>query len=233
MQAPDNTKSEAALASMGSEVILDTEAMLSDLSSKNDNSSSKSSLPLSVFGAVMQQTSDETFNVTFKGQLSSSQNNTPKPAEQVSLAIKEVLNSSSTDGKKQITINLHPHTLGAIKVEILSQMGQDGASKVESIKISAEKNETLVMLEERKAELAKSLREVTSTKEEASLQFEMSQNQGKGHGSAYFDSLEERASWMNQFAGLVSGDDVHLRSNMVDEYATRGILTEDKVDLVA
>ena len=112
-------------------------------------------------------------------------------------------------------------------------MGQDGASKVESIKISAEKNETLVMLEERKAELAKSLREVTSTKEEASLQFEMSQNQGKGRGAAYLDSLEERTSWMNQFAGLVSGDDVHLRSNMVDEYATRGILTEDKVDLVA
>ena len=233
MQAPDNAKPEAVTASVGSEIILDTEAMLLDLGGKNDNSNSRSSLPLSAFGAVMHQTSDETFNVTFKGQLSGSQNNTPKPAEQVSLAVKEVLNSSSVDGKKQITINLHPQTLGAIKVEILSQMGQDGASKVESIKISAEKNETLVMLEERKAELAKSLKEVTNTKEEASLQFEMNQNHGKGHRAAYFDSLEERNAWMSKFVGLVAEDDSLPGSSKLDEYATRGIATEDKVDLVA
>ncbi|CAN0602029.1 unnamed protein product, partial [Ectocarpus sp. 12 AP-2014] len=123
---------------------------------------------------------------------------------QVSLAIREVLNSSSDSGKKQITINLHPHTLGAVKVEILSQMGQDGVSKIESIKISADKHETLVMLEERKADLSKSLKEVNGAQEkEASLQFEMSQDQGKGQG-AYFASIEERDNWMSKFAGLIS-----------------------------
>jgi len=233
MQAPDNTKLETTISAVEGEVLIDTEAMLSDLGGKNDNSSSRSSLPLSEFGAVIKQTTDETFNVTFKGQLSSSQNNTPKPAEQVSLAVNEVLNSSSTDGKKQITINLHPHTLGAIKVEILSQMGQDGASKVESIKISAEKNETLVMLEERKAELAKSLREVTNTKEEASLQFEMNQGQGKNHGAACFDSPEERDTWMRQFAGVVANEELLHGEGRADEYATRGIATEIKIDLVA
>ena len=58
--------------------------------------------------------------------------------------------------------------------------------EIESIKISADKHETLVMLEERKADLSKSLKEVNGAQEkEASLQFEMSQDQGKGQG-VYF-----------------------------------------------
>lgn len=216
---------------------LDNEVMFSDLGGK-DNSSSrqKSSSSLEAFSAVIGQTNDETFEITFKGHdFSSKRAEMPKPAMQVSLAVSEVLNSSSASGKKQITINLYPQALGAVKVEILSQVGHDGASKVESIKISADKHETLVMLEERKMELAKSLKEVNGTEEkEATLQFEMSQDQGKGQG-AYFTSLEERNNWMSKFVGLVADDELHNRGNHheVDEYATRGIVTEDKVDLVA
>ena len=183
----------------------------------------------------MEQTNDGTFEITFEGHNNNlKRSEIPKPPMQVSLAVREVLNSSSDSGKKQITINLYPHTLGAVKVEILSQMGQDGVSKIESIKISADKHETLVMLEERKADLSKSLKEVNRAQEkEASLQFEMSQDQGKGQG-AYFTSIEERDNWMSKFAGLISDIPIEEKQvHIVDEYATRGIVTENKVDLIA
>lgn len=234
MQTSTNDGSTVSVVEEG--LVLDNETILVDLSGKGNNSTSqRGASALENFGAVMQQVNDETFEITFKGQdFTSKHSEMPRPSMQVSLAVSEVLNSSSISGKKQITINLYPQTLGAVKVEILSQVGQDGASKVESIKISADKHETLVMLEERKADLAKTLREVNGTEEkEATLQFEMSQDQGKGQG-AYFTSLEERNNWMSKFVGLVD-DDLQTGDNLhgIDEYATRGIVTEDKVDLVA
>ena len=235
MQTPASDQN-AAVISEGEELVLDNEAIIPNLGDE-DNSSARqrSTSSLEAFGAVIEQANDETFEITFKGQdFSAKRSEMPKPAMQVSLAVSEVLNSSSA-GKKQITINLHPQTLGAVKVEILSQVGHDGASKVESIKISADKHDTLVMLEERRAELAKSLKEVNGAEEkEANLQFEMSQDQGKGQG-AYFTSLEERNNWMSRFVGLVADDELQTGSDSheVDEYATRGIITEDKVDLVA
>ncbi len=236
MQTPASDQS-ASVVSEGEEFVLDNEAILSNLGDKDNSSAGQRSLSsLETFGAVIERANDETFEITFKGQdFGSRRSEMPKPAMQVSLAVSEVLNSSSASGQKQITINLHPQTLGAVKVEILSQVGHDGASKVESIKISADKHETLVMLEERRAELAKSLKEVNGAEEkEASLQFEMSQDQGKGQG-AYFTSLEERNNWMSKFVGLVADDELQTgnTSPEVDEYATRGIITEDKVDLVA
>lgn len=236
MQTSDSDQN-AAIVSEGEDLVLDSEVILSNLGDKdNSGAGQRSSSSLEAFGAVIEQANDETFEVAFKAQdFGSKRSEMPKPAMQVSLAVSEVLNSSSASGKKQITINLHPQTLGAVKVEILSQVGHDGASKVESIKISADKHDTLVMLEERRAELAKSLKEVNGTEEkEANLQFEMSQDQGKGQG-AYFTSLEERNNWMSKFVGLVADDELQTEnsSHEVDEYATRGIITEDKVDLVA
>ena len=236
MQTPASDHS-TDIISEGEEFVLDNEAILPNLGDKDNSSAGqRSSSSLEAFGAVIEHANDETFEITFKGQdFGSRRSEMPKPAMQVSLAVSEVLNSSSASGQKQITINLHPQTLGAVKVEILSQVGHDGASKVESIKISADKHETLVMLEERRAELAKSLKEVNGAEEkEASLKFEMSQDQGKGQG-AYFTSLEERNNWMSKFVGLVADDELQTgnASPEVDEYATRGIITEDKVDLVA
>ena len=236
MQTSDSDQN-AAIVSEGEDLVLDSEAILSNLGDKDNSSAGqRSSSSLEAFGAVIEQANDETFEVAFRTQdFGSKRSEMPKPAMQVSLAVSELLNSSSVSGKKQITINLHPQTLGAVKVEILSQVGHDGGSKVESIKISADKHDTLVMLEERRAELAKSLKEVNGTEEkEANLQFEMSQDQGKGQG-AYFTSLEERNNWMSKFVGLVADDELQTEnsSHEVDEYATRGIITEDKVDLVA
>jgi hypothetical protein len=213
------------------EFVVDTDNLLSDPGNKNNNFNSRNSL--GSFGAVMERASDEMFNVTFKGYAAGSlQNDTLKPAMQVSLAVNEVVNSALSAGKKQIIINLHPQTLGAVKVEILSHIGQDGASKLESIKISADKHDTLIMLEERRADLAKSLKEVSGTKEEANLQFETRQDQGKGQQGAYFTSLEERDNWVSQFVGLVAGNDL-IDPVVVDEYETRGIANDKEVNLVA
>lgn len=216
--------------------ILDNEASFFNLSDKdNNNAGQKKSVSLEAFGTTIEQTKDGAFEITFEGHNKGLRHSeTPKPMMQVSLAVNEVLNSNLDSGKKQITINLHPHTLGSVKVEILSQMGHDGVSKIETIKISADKHETLVMLEERKADLSKSLKEVNGAQEkETSLQFEMSQDQGKGQG-AYFSSIEERSNWMSKFAGLISDAPIDENQiHIIDEYATRGIVTEDKVDLIA
>lgn len=216
--------------------LLDNKAPLSNFSDKNNsNAEQKKSLLLENFEAAMEQTKDGIFEITFEGNNNNlKRSETPKLPMQVSLAIKEVLNLNSDSGKKQITINLHPHSLGAVKVEILSQIGQDGVSKIESIKISADKHDTLVMLEERRADLSKSLKEVNGAQEkEASLQFEMSQDQGKRQ-EAYFSSMEERDNWMSKFSGLISDIPVNEKQELIiDEYATRGIVTEDKIDLIA
>jgi hypothetical protein len=213
------------------EIIIDTDQLLSDINSKNDNLNSKSSL--GSYGAILEKTSDEIFSVTFKGQVPGLlRNDALKPEMQVSLAVKEILNTNSAN-TKQIIINLHPQTLGAVKVEILSQLGHDGASKIETIKITADKHDTLIMLEERRADLAKSLKEVSGAKEDANLQFEAKQDQGKGQQGAYFSTHEERDNWMSQFGGLVTESDIPPVITRIDEYATRGIANDEKVDLVA
>jgi len=230
----DNQASESALKV--EDFILNNEASLLNLSDKNNSSAEqKKSLLLESFGTIVEQTSDTAFEITFEGHNNGlKRSEMPKPSMQISLAIREILNTNTDSGKKQITIHLHPHTLGAVKVEILSQMGLDGISKIENIKISADKHETLMMLEERKIDLSRSLKEVNGAQEkEASLQFEMSQDQGRGQG-AYFASAEERDNWMSKFVGLISNvpaDEKHI--HLVDEYATRGIVTEDKIDLIA
>lgn len=215
--------------------VLENKAPLFNFSDKNGiNPGQRKPTSLEPFDAVMEQTNDGIFEITFEGNNNNLKHpETPKLPMQVSLAIKEVLNLNSDSGKKQITINLHPHSLGAVKVEILSQIGQDGVNKIESVKISADKHETLLMLEERKADLCKSLKEVNGAQEkETSLQFEMSHDQGKGQ-EAYFSSMEERDNWMSKFAGLISDDPVNEKQELIiDEYATRGIVTKDKIDLI-
>ncbi|PCJ29574.1 MAG: hypothetical protein COA94_00800 [Rickettsiales bacterium] len=128
----------------------------------------------------------------------------PKPQAQIALAVNAAA-SSGTNGAKEITINLFPDALGAVKVEILSAIGQDGVSKIQSIKIIADRRETLEILEKSRIDLEKSLKEVTDTKEEASLEFEMNQ-QGEQQRGGYFESLEERANWMSKFADITSED---------------------------
>ncbi len=152
--------------------------------------------------------------------------------EQITSSIKEMLIQGSSNGKEEITINLFPEKLGAVKVEIISVLGEDGARKVESIKFTAEKRETLEILERSRLELEKSLKEVTSTSEKTSLEFQMNRD-GQSHQSgAYFDSFEERNNWMNSFLPFNDIDGEIMQGKVSDDRSrSAGHITEDSVDI--
>lgn len=152
--------------------------------------------------------------------------------EQVTSSIRELLVAQDNGGKKEITINLFPEKLGAVKVEIISVLGEDGARKVESIKFTAEKRETLEILEKSRLELEKTLKEVNSTNEETSLEFQMNRDGQNGQAGAYFDSLKERDNWMNSFLTFNDIDNEIMQGQVSnDQSRSVGHITEDSVDI--
>ncbi len=193
-------------------------------------SSSKKHSMLESFGGMLEANGEDLFQVSFRENTLNlgPKNEAPKPDMQVSLAVREVLNVSNNVGKKEITINLFPEALGSVKVEILSVLGENGVRKIESIKIIAEKRETLEILEKSRIDLEKNLKEVTNTKEETSLQFEMN-HQGKGSSGAYFDSQQERDNWMNNFAPLVAKEE--LTNDSMEGSQSLGYITEDSINI--
>lgn len=211
-----------------SKLNLENQDNFSGLEQDADEFGSKKHSLLDSFGGALGVNSEDLFQVSFRENALNlgAKNSPPKPDMQISLAVKEVLNVSGNEGKKEVIINLFPEALGPIKVEILSVLGENGARKIESIKVIAEKRETLEILEKSRMELEKNLKEVTNTKEEASLQFEMN-HQGKGSSGAYFSSSEERDNWMNNF--VTEEDSV----NGIVEYESQnpGYITEDSINI--
>lgn len=229
-----NFESESKISSIiqdESKLNLETQDNFSGLEQDAGESSAKKYSVLDSFGGTLEVNSEDLFQVSFRENTLNlgTKNLLPKPDMQISLAVKEVLSISSNAGKKEITINLFPEALGPVKVEILSVLGENGARKIESIKVIAEKRETLEILEKSRMDLEKNLKEVTNTKEEASLQFEMN-HQGKGSSGAYFNSTEERDNWMNNFVGLVAEED---STNALMEYdgQSSGYITEDSINI--
>ena len=229
-----NLESESKISSIIQDepkLNLESQDNFSGLEQDAGESSTKKYSVLDSFGGTLEVNSEDLFQVSFRENTLNlgAKNLLPKPDMQISLAVKEVLSVSSNAGKKEITINLFPEALGPIKIEILSVLGENGARKIESIKVIAEKRETLEILEKSRMELEKNLKEVTNTKEEASLQFEMN-HQGKGSSGAYFNSTEERDNWMNNFVGLVAEED---STNALMEYdgQSSGYITEDSINI--
>ncbi|MEA0970590.1 putative flagellar hook-length control protein FliK [Candidatus Megaera venefica] len=229
-----NLESESKISSVIQDepkLNLESQDNFSGLEQDAGESSAKKYSVLDSFGGTLEVNSEDLFQVSFRENTLNlgTKNLLPKPDMQISLAVKEVLSVSSNAGKKEITINLFPEALGPVKVEILSVLGENGARKIESIKVMAEKRETLEILEKSRMDLEKNLKEVTNTKEEASLQFEMN-HQGKGSSGAYFNSTEERDNWMNNFVGLVAEED---STNALMEYdgQSSGYITEDSINI--
>lgn len=229
-----NFESESKISSIiqdESKLNLEAQDNFSGLEQDAGESSAKKYSVLDSFGGTLEVNSEDLFQVSFRENTLNlgAKNLLPKPDMQISLAVKEVLSVSSNAGKKEITINLFPEALGPVKVEILSVLGENGARKIESIKVIAEKRETLEILEKSRMDLEKNLKEVTNTKEEASLQFEMN-HQGKGSSGAYFNSTEERDNWMNNFVGLVAEED---STSALMEYdgQSSGYITEDSINI--
>ena len=154
------------------------------------------------------------------------------PNEQISSSIKETFATVQSSGKKGITINLFPETLGPIKIEITSIVAQNGVKKLESIKVLTDRRETLEILERSRVDLEKSLKEVSKTKEDTSLQFEMNQ-QNNGQKNHYFASLDDKNHWMNNFIAF-DPENAATTDNVVlpqEESGNTGYITADSVNI--
>ena len=141
------TESVQAFAN-DSELVIENEEMSADLSGNNSFNSKNSNPTFATSGGVVENRSEDFFQISFKDNLMTGQKGDamPKPVTQVSLSVIEALNSSSTNGKKTIVINLFPQALGPVRVEVLSVAGKDGVRQIESIKFIADKRETLGIL---------------------------------------------------------------------------------------
>lgn len=200
--------------------------------SRNKSSSSQMREVFSSFGGIVDKHSEDLTQISFRDHLAGNEKKPeiPKPVMQVSLAVNEALKFGNVGDKRIVTINMFPDVLGPVKVEILSVAAEDGARKVQNIKIIAEKRETLEILEKSRIDLEKSLKEVTSSKEEASLEFEMNQG-SNGQKGEYFETLDERINWMNKFADISGEEDSSEHQELGVQHQNEGYITEDSVNI--
>jgi hypothetical protein len=191
----------------------------------NNNSNSKFAAEILSFGGTTQTNQDGKLVVSFKDNLVTRADNAPHRSEQIALSIKEAANS----GKSNVTVNMYPKALGAIDIHIeFSVVG--GKQVVESIKITAERRDTLDIIQKSEAELRKSLTEVTKSSEEASLEFNLKHNDGNGGRGAYFQDLEERQNWMNKFERQT--DKVAEPNSGTGYSDENNYITEDSVNII-
>jgi len=224
------TESVQAFAN-DSELVIENEEMSADLSGNNSFNSKNSNPTFATSGGVVENRSEDFFQISFKDNLMTGQKGDamPKPVTQVSLSVIEALNSSSTNGKKTIVINLFPQALGPVRVEVLSVAGKDGVRQIESIKFIADKRETLGILEAAKEKFIELTTKATNIKEETSLEFEMNQGE-RGQKTEYFANAEERNLWMNQFTDL-SKDGEGMQAVLENDLEEIGYITENSVNI--
>lgn len=192
----------------------------------NNNSNSKFAAEIFSFGGAIETNQDGKLVVSFKENLVAKSDTTPHRSEQIALSIKEAASS----GKSNVTINMYPKALGAIDIHIeFSMVG--GKQVVESIRITAERRDTLDIIQKSEAELRKNLTEVTKSSEDASLEFNLKHNDGNGGKGNYFQDLEERQNWMNKFH---SQTDKVAELNSATGYSDQNsYITEDSVNIIA
>jgi hypothetical protein len=214
-----------------SELVIENEEMSADLSGNNSFNSKNSNPTFATTGGVVENRSEDFFQISFKDNLMTGQKGDamPKPVTQVSLSVIEALNSSSTNGKKTIVINLFPQALGPVRVEVLSVAGKDGVRQIESIKFIADKRETLGILEAAKEKFVELTTKATNIKEETSLEFEMNQGE-RGQKTEYFANAEEGNLWMNQFTNL-SKDGEGMQAVLENDLEEIGYITENSVNI--
>jgi hypothetical protein len=224
------TESVQAFAN-DSELVIENEEMSADLSGNNSFNSKNSNPTFATSGGVVENRSEDFFQISFKDNLMTGQKGDamPKPVTQVSLSVIEALNSSSTNGKKTIVINLFPQALGPVRVEVLSVAGKDGVRQIESIKFIADKRETLGILEAAKEKFVELTTKATNIKEETSLEFEMNHGE-RGQKTEYFANAEERNLWMNQFTDL-SKDGEGMQAVLENDLEEIGYITENSVNI--
>ncbi|MDA9163875.1 hypothetical protein N9N97_03220, partial [Rickettsiaceae bacterium] len=85
-------------------------------------------------------------------------------------------------------------------------------------------------------DLQKSLKEVTDSKEESSLEFEMNQGNDGNQKGDYFETLQERENWMNKFTNSNEEENdapvAHAEQDVTTtDTGMTGYITEDSINI--
>ncbi len=150
---------------------------------------------------------NEKLNISFKEVANNFSDNIPHRADQISLAIK----AGVQNGRKEISINMYPETLGNVDVKL--EFNKD---QIVAIKIFAEKAETLNILIKDIAVLEKSLSEVVKA-DNASLSFNLKDGQnGNEYGPADKQVSNNRAVADDESVTITKNYQVNKLSSQSD-----------------
>lgn len=138
------------------------------ISLKSDDKELLSDIPDSLDQRALVVQSDNKLLVSFKEIAHNSSENIPHRSEQITMAVR----MATQQGKNQISLSMYPENLGSVDISI--EFNKTG--EVHSIKVFAEKPETLRLLIRDYAILERSLNEVVKA-DDASLSFNLKDGQ--------------------------------------------------------
>lgn len=159
-------------------------------------------------------------SVTFDGVENKPFENVPHRTQQISIAIREAL----SHGRGQVSVSLYPEALGQVDVKIeFAKMGTEQV--ITSIKILADRPETLKLLGEGVDYLKSSIKEVVKTADNASLSLDL--RQGDNSNGAARDAEEHQESLLGR---IKAENNLPQEEGIVRQYTVNKITT-DSVDI--
>lgn len=182
-------------------------------------------------GEIVMDTKKDQLVVSFPERLVRNADTKPQRADQVISSLKFAVSQN----KNQVKINLYPQALGAIEVSIEFARTDNGEKSIKSIKIYADNKMTLDILEKSQAELQKSLAEVVESNE-ASLEFDMKNNQDNKGSHLLYENSDERKKWMEKFvndeAEIIDNNLSNEHTDLsIDNSSAMGYVRIDSVNL--
>jgi hypothetical protein len=218
----ENLMVEEELDILPEELVIDT-----NLENNNGNTRSKFTSEISNFGGVVETGNNGKLTVSFKDNSAIDQGDIPHKSEQITLSIKEAI----ATGKTSVTVNMYPKALGSIEIQIQFNT-VSGKQVIESIKITADRRDTLDIIQRSEMELRKNLTEVTQSSNDTSLEFNLKHNEGNNSRENYFQNSKERENWMNKFQNT-SENQSDKNLNTANSYNDNGYITENSVNVIA
>ena len=172
------------------------QSLLAQASLASSGGEDKELLPESIENLeqrVLVVQGDNKLLISFKKEvISNTSENIPHRAEQITMAVR----IATQHGKNQISLNMYPENLGSVDISVEF----DKVGVVHSIKVFAEKPETLRLLIRDYAILERSLNEVVKT-DEATLSFNL--KSGQNGNSNYQHSSGQHSN----SSGILATDD--------------------------
>jgi hypothetical protein len=193
-----------------------------DFSGNNEEFANQSHQPILEeidFGGLIKIEQGKLFT-SFENAAKSLEDVVPHRSEQISLSIKEAISR----GKNEISVSLYPEVLGQVDIKI--EFAKAGNEQViTSIKILADRAETLKLLGEGVEYLKASIKEVVKTSDNASLSLDLRQGQDSNHNSQ--EAMDKHENISRDLALGEQENDLTTR-----QYQVRySINNDDKVDI--